>query len=148
MINEEVEGHVVSTLALSRSSSMTVPAIVKNILAAQPGWLDMSSRKEWEQVVREILNANTTLFGRIKRTGTVSIPLILSPAFVSYLYQDAASQKLEDQYYYDADNDPDQSRAEVFRMVMPKKRGCTKQHQQYYYEPVAKPSRWDPEDDF
>jgi hypothetical protein len=64
------------------------------------------------------------------------------------LLQDAASHKLEDQYFYVPENDHDQSRAELLVGLMPKKRGVTKQHHQYYFKPVPKVVEWDHEDEF
>ncbi|KZT43555.1 hypothetical protein SISSUDRAFT_1057560 [Sistotremastrum suecicum HHB10207 ss-3] len=128
----ELEGHLISTLALSRTSSMAPSSLLRSILEAQPHMLRIQSKKEWLPHVKEVLErgcGEKCVFGRIRRTGT-----------------DAASRKLEDQYYYAAEYDPDPSRAELLQGLMPKKRAVTKHHLQYYYEPVGKGSRWDPED--
>jgi len=126
----ELQGHVISILALSRSSSMTISAIVKQLLSNQPGILAQRSKAEWIEAVISVLEesgCDKPVFSRIERLG-----------------KDAASRKLENQYFYNPENDPDQARAEILREMVPKKRGVTKQHRQYYFAPVGKNStKWD-----
>jgi len=132
---EELQGHIISILALSRSSSMTISAVVKQLLSNEPGLLSHKSKHEWNDVIREILDDNNggkPVFSRVERVG-----------------KDAASRRLENQYYYNPESDPDQGRAEILREMVPKKRGVTKQHRQYYFEPVSKSTtKWDPEGNF
>jgi len=63
------------------------------------------------------------------------------------LLQDAADRPLEDQWFYIPEHDEEDGRAELLKGLMPKKRNVTKRSKQYYFEPVQKVSRWDPEDD-
>jgi hypothetical protein len=66
---------------------------------------------------------------------------------INTCHQDAADRPLEDQWFYIPENDEESGRAELLRGVMPKKRTVTKRSKQYYFQPVSKISRWDPEDD-
>jgi hypothetical protein len=47
------------------------------------------------------------------------------------------------------ERDQDQERAVLIRSMMPRpaKRSETKKFKQYYYRPLGKISRWDPEDE-
>lgn len=64
------------------------------------------------------------------------------------VYQDTDHQ-LEAQWFYVPEKDQDQERATLIRSMMPRpgKRNETKKSKQYYWRPLAKISRWDPEDD-
>lgn len=64
------------------------------------------------------------------------------------IYQDTDHQ-LEAQWFYVPEKDQDQERATLIRSMMsrPGKRNETKKSKQYYWRPLAKISRWDPEDD-
>lgn len=64
-----------------------------------------------------------------------------------FFWQDAADLPLEDQWFYIPENDEEQGRAELLKGLMPIKRSVTKRSKQYYFQPVQKVSRWDPEDD-
>jgi len=56
---------------------------------------------------------------------------------------------LEAQWFYVPENDEDQERATLLKTMMPRpgKRTETKKYKQYYYRPLEKISRWDPEDE-
>jgi len=56
---------------------------------------------------------------------------------------------LEAQWFYVPERDEDQERAALIRSMMPRpgKRSETKKYKQYYYRPLGKISRWDPEDE-
>lgn len=122
-------GFLVEELALSRASAMAAPEIIRAVLKAQPHLRDERPEKEWIPVVKTILHG-VRMFGRIERTGT-----------------DAADRPLEDQWFYIPENDEEAGRAELLRGLMPKKRAVTKASKQYYFEPISKLTRWDPEDD-
>jgi hypothetical protein len=63
--------------------------------------------------------------------------------------QDDAGCALEAQWFYVPESDEDQERAALIRSMMPRpaKRSETKKYKQYYYRPLEKMSRWDPEDE-
>ncbi len=56
---------------------------------------------------------------------------------------------LEARWFYDPERDEDGERAGLVRSMMrrPGKRSETKKAKQYYWRPLPKISRWDPEDD-
>ena len=64
------------------------------------------------------------------------------------VWQDMDHQ-LEAQWFYVPEKDEDQERATLIRSMMPRpgKRSETKKAKQYYWRPLGKISRWDPEDD-
>lgn len=65
------------------------------------------------------------------------------------MIQDDSDPPLEAQWFYVPERDQDQDRAQLIRSMMPRpaKRGVTKEPKQYYYRPLEKISRWDPEDE-
>jgi len=56
---------------------------------------------------------------------------------------------MEARWFYVPENDCDQERATLIKSMMlrPGKRNVTKKYKQYYFQPLDKISRWDPEDD-
>ena len=62
--------------------------------------------------------------------------------------KDDRGRPLEPQWFYVPEMDEDQERATLIRSMMPRpgKRNETKKYKQYYYRPLDKISRWDPED--
>lgn len=65
-----------------------------------------------------------------------------------WMWQDMDHQ-LEAQWFYVPEKDEDEERATLIRSMMPRpgKRNETKKSKQYYWRPLGKISRWDPEDD-
>ena len=63
--------------------------------------------------------------------------------------QDDSDRALVAKWFYVPENDADQERATLISSMMPRaaKRTETKKYKQYYYQPLDKISRWDPEDD-
>jgi hypothetical protein len=64
-------------------------------------------------------------------------------------FKDHSDRPLEAQWFYVPERDEDQERATLIRSMMPRpgKRSETKKYKQYYYRPLGKISRWDPEDE-
>lgn len=64
-------------------------------------------------------------------------------------HQDDSDRPLEAQWFYVPELDEDQERATLIKSMMPRpgKRNETKKYKQYYYRPLDKISRWDPEDE-
>ncbi|KAF8513136.1 hypothetical protein BU17DRAFT_53430 [Hysterangium stoloniferum] len=129
LVDLPMTGFLVETLALSRASAMGAPELLRAVLKSQPQLSESRSEIEWLVLVRRILE-RVTMFGRIERKGL-----------------DAADRPLEDQWFYIPEYDKELGRAELLTGIMPKKRTVTKRSKQYYFEPVSKISRWDPEDD-
>ena len=63
--------------------------------------------------------------------------------------QDNANRPLEAQWFYVPELDEDQERATLIKAMMPRpaKRSETKKYKQYYWRPLDKISKWDPEDE-
>lgn len=63
--------------------------------------------------------------------------------------QDDNRSSMEARWFYVPENDCDQERAALIKSLMlrPGKRNVTKKYKQYYFQPLDKISRWDPEDD-
>jgi len=108
---------------------MAAPELLRAVLKSQPHLMQEKTEKSWLVLVRHILD-RVQMFGRIERNGT-----------------DAADRPLEDQWFYIPEKDKEDGRAELLKGLMPKKRSVTKRSKQYYFEPVHKVSRWDPEDE-
>ena len=87
------------------------------------------------------------VFGKVDSSASDSdsaaSPSKFSPMHLSH------KAALLSQWFYVPDKDLDKERAAVVRTMMrgPGKRSETMKYKQYYYKPLAKISRWDPEDD-
>jgi len=66
------------------------------------------------------------------------------------VFQDEQENKswTEPKWYYVPEQDPDQERAGLLKMIMPRapKRRTTMKYKQYYWKPLDKISKWDDED--
>ncbi|KAL5507240.1 hypothetical protein ACEPAH_6696 [Sanghuangporus vaninii] len=124
----EMCGCLIQTMALSRASSMPASSLVREVLRENPHLANQRSKSDWLGVASVVLESND-VFGRIDRVGF-----------------DADDKPLEAQWFYIPENDPDRDRASLLREMMPKKRNETKKHKQYFFKPLGKISRWDPED--
>ena len=128
-VKEELCGLLIQCMALARASSMPATSLCRDLLRSNPHLAANRSRDALLDLINAVLHAHK-VFGRIDREGL-----------------DAADKPLEPQWYYIPENDWDKDRATLLREMMPKKRNETKKHKQYYYRPVSKITRWDPEDD-
>ncbi|KAL5528386.1 hypothetical protein ACEPAF_7522 [Sanghuangporus sanghuang] len=124
----EMCGCLIQTMALSRASSMPASSLVREVLRENPHLANQRSKSDWFGVASVVLESND-VFGRIDRVGF-----------------DADDKPLEAQWFYIPENDPDCDRASLLREMMPKKRNETKKYKQYFFKPLGKISRWDPED--
>lgn len=62
-------------------------------------------------------------------------------------YEKSRHKVLDNRWFYVAERDEDSERAALIIALMPRqKRKETKKYKQYYYRPLDKISRWDPED--
>lgn len=126
---DEVCGLLIQAMALARASSMPASSLIRELLRENPHLNGRRSHDVWLDLINTVLRSHV-VFGRIDRQGL-----------------DAADKPLEPQWYYIPEKDWDVERATLLREMMPKKRNETKKHKQYYYRPVSKITRWDPEDD-
>ncbi|OJT05255.1 hypothetical protein TRAPUB_3919 [Trametes pubescens] len=98
---------------------------------------DAASKRAWVPAIEGVLEAGWRrcgVFGKVVNSGT-----------------DMGNQELalEARWFYDPERDEDGERAGLVRSMMrrPGKRSETKKAKQYYWRPLPKISRWDPEDD-
>ncbi|KAI0646010.1 hypothetical protein C8Q79DRAFT_927083 [Trametes meyenii] len=98
---------------------------------------DAVGRGAWVPALESVLEAGWRrcgVFGKVVNCGT-----------------DTGDQELalEARWFYDPDRDEDRDRAALVRTMMrrPGKRSETKKAKQYYWRPLPKISRWDPEDE-
>jgi len=91
-------------------------------------------KKEWMGLIELVLEEGKRKCGLFDR--------------VESSFKDDHGRPLEAQWFYIPENDFDKERAAVIRTMMPRagKRSVTKKYKQYYYKPLGKISRWDPED--
>ncbi|KAF5346709.1 hypothetical protein D9756_010429 [Leucocoprinus leucothites] len=117
---------------------LTVRSVIcRIVLQSRPAMREEKSEKEWGGVFERVLKNGCDSFG--------------SGVFgkVDSSYKDDSSSSIEARWFYVPENDCDQERAALIRSMMPRpgKRSVTKKYKQYYYQPLDKISRWDPEDD-
>lgn len=156
----EMEGMLIETLATSRASSLPASTLYSALIAARPALKDVSStrgeklgKKEWICAIKAVLEAGRDDSGVFDKVESVQVRLLPSDrSFVQSelkSMQEAADHTLEAQWFYVPEQDQDQERATLIRSMMPRpgKRSETKKCKQYYWRPLAKISRWDPEDD-
>ncbi|TFK61896.1 hypothetical protein BDN72DRAFT_752521, partial [Pluteus cervinus] len=130
----ELCGMIVESMASSRSSSLSISTIVKLVMQSRPTLKAQKDDKEWCNVFVDVMeegNKRWGVFGKVESSG-----------------KDDSDKPLEARWFYAPELDPDQDRAMLVRSMMPRpaKRNVTKQYKQYYWQPVEKISRWDPED--
>lgn len=133
----EIVGMLIETMATSRASSLAVSSLYKSVMQSRPSLKTQRSEKEWMGVFKRVLNifsggGRGGVFGKVESSG-----------------KDDSGRSLEAQWFYVPEMDEDQERATLIRSMMPRpaKRSETKKYKQYYWRPLDKISRWDPEDD-
>ncbi|KAI0762173.1 hypothetical protein BD413DRAFT_484805 [Trametes elegans] len=144
---EELEGMLIETLATSRASSLATSDLYGALMAARPALREMAlparantapePRRAWVPALEGVLERGWRrcgVFGKVVNSGTDTGNEALA---------------LEARWFYDPDRDEDGERATVVRSMMrrPGKRSETKKAKQYYWRPLPKISRWDPEDE-
>ncbi|EKM75576.1 hypothetical protein AGABI1DRAFT_109333 [Agaricus bisporus var. burnettii JB137-S8] len=133
----EICGMIIEGMATSRASSLPISQICKIILQSRPSMKAERDEKEWRDVFCRILQSGVAgqgsgVFGKVDSS-----------------YKDENKPAAEARWFYVPEMDCDQERATLIRSMMPRpgKRSVTKKYKQYYYQPLEKISRWDPEDD-
>jgi len=129
-------GMVIETMATSRASSLPVSSIYKLVMNSQPSLKDERTEGEWLGIFERVLRdgeagRGSGVFAKVESSG-----------------KDKADRPLEAQWFYVPERDEDQERALLIRSMMPRpgKRTETMKYKQYYWRPLAKISKWDPED--
>jgi len=130
-------GMAIETMAMSRASSLPVSSIYKLVMREQPGLKAQRTDREWMRIFERVLRdgeagRGSGVFGKVESSG-----------------KDESDRPLEAQWFYVPELDEDQERAALIRSMMPRpaKRSETKKYKQYYWRPLEKISRWDPEDE-
>ncbi|KAF8800792.1 hypothetical protein BYT27DRAFT_7174996 [Phlegmacium glaucopus] len=136
-LNAEICGMLIETMALSRASSLPLSSLYKMMMQAQPSLRPQRSEQEWLAVFAQVLHEGEAgkgsgVFGKVESSG-----------------KDDSNRPLEAQWFYVPEKDEDQERAALIRSMMPRpaKRTETKKYKQYYWRPLDKISKWDPEDE-
>ncbi|OBZ70537.1 hypothetical protein A0H81_09467 [Grifola frondosa] len=139
----EMEGMLIEALATSRASSLAASALHASLMASRPALKAYTgphgdaplTKREWVRAIEDALEAGRAaggVFGKVVNSGN-----------------DTADHPLEAQWFYVPERDADQERATLICSMMPRpgKRSETKKSKQYYWRPLPKISRWDPEDE-
>ena len=106
-------------------------------------------KHDWLHLITTILTAvhvSSGVFGKVDSSASDSDSPTSPSASPMHLSHKAA---LLSQWFYVPEKDSDKERASVVRTMMrgPGKRSETMKYKQYYWKPLGKISRWDPEDD-
>jgi len=131
----ELQGMVIESFAVSRASALPVSALYRSITDNRPSLKTEHSQEKWMELIEGALEdgqSNCGVFGKVESS-----------------FKDDSDLALEAKWFYVPERDLDQERAMLISNMMPRaaKRTETKKYKQYYYQPLDKISRWDPEDD-
>ncbi|KAG5721253.1 hypothetical protein E4T56_gene2468 [Termitomyces sp. T112] len=137
-LHAEIRGMIIESMATSRASCLPASALYKNAMQCRPSLGAQRSEKEWMEIIERVLGEGEAARGGCGVFGKVESS-----------FKDESGRPLEAQWFYVPEMDEDQERAALIRSMMPRpaKRNVTKKYKQYYYRPLAKITRWDPEDD-
>ncbi|EIW83493.1 hypothetical protein CONPUDRAFT_52376, partial [Coniophora puteana RWD-64-598 SS2] len=137
----ELTGMLVEALASSRASSMDPQALFKALSASHPsrfGSLAIGpaakSKKEWLTTIRACLDAGHARCGMFEKIDSSA---------------EEAESAADGRWFYVSERDDDRERASVVGAIYEprQKRSETKKYKQYYWKPLDKISKWDPEDE-
>ncbi|KAG6916245.1 hypothetical protein DXG01_007742 [Tephrocybe rancida] len=125
----ELRGMLIETFATSRASCLPASALHARLLEARPA---LTSTHPLSRIEHALCAGEGGVFGKVESS-----------------FRDEAGAPVEARWFYVPEMDEDEERAALVRSMMPRpaKRSETKKYKQYYYRPLAKISRWDPEDD-
>ncbi|KAF7979841.1 hypothetical protein HWV62_40583 [Athelia sp. TMB] len=129
----ELQGMVIEAFAVARASALPASALLASMAGSRPGL--RAGAGDVEAALEAGLRA-CGMFGKVESS------------FRDDRDRDGA-RALEAKWFYVPERDADQERAGLIRSMMPRaaKRSETKKYKQYYFQPLDKISRWDPEDD-
>ena len=126
-------GMLIEALAASRATSMDASALYLVLTQAHPYLAAERSKRELLMDIAAVLEAGRArcrMFEKVDGSGERS-----------------RHKALESRWFYVPERDEDPERASLISAIMPRqKRNETKKYKQYYYRPLDKMSRWDPED--
>jgi len=126
----ELTGMLVEALATSRASSMDPFALHNALIQTHPHLETKYNKKQWLKLIPAVLEAGRVrcgMFEKVQSSGT--------------------NGEKQARWSYLSERDEDRERAGLLEELMPKqKRNETRKFKKYYYKPLNKISRWDPED--
>ncbi|KAF7977725.1 hypothetical protein HWV62_2788 [Athelia sp. TMB] len=127
----ELQGMVIEAFAVARASALPASALLASMAGSRPGL--RAGAGDVEAALEAGLRA-CGMFGKVES---------------SFRDDRDRARGLEAKWFYVPERDADQERAGLIRSMMPRaaKRSETKKYKQYYFQPLDKISRWDPEDD-
>ncbi|KAJ7169869.1 hypothetical protein C8R46DRAFT_1090329 [Mycena filopes] len=128
-IDPELCGMLIECMATSRAVT---------VMQMYPSVKSRGTERQCLDIMERVLESGTVTGG-----GTGVFGKVQSGS------KDGSEPPLEAQWFYVPERDQDQDRAQLIRSMMPRpaKRSETKKYKQYYYRPLEKISRWDPEDE-
>jgi hypothetical protein len=126
-------GMLIEALATSRATSMDASALYLILTQAHPYLAAERSKRELLMDIAAVLEAGRArcrMFEKVDGSGERS-----------------RHKEFGSRWFYVPERDEDPERATLISAIMPRqKRNETKKYKQYYYRPLDKISRWDPED--
>ncbi|KIM78857.1 hypothetical protein PILCRDRAFT_10796 [Piloderma croceum F 1598] len=131
----ETQGMIIESFAVSRASALPASTLYRSITDNRPSLKSVRSEEQWIKMIEMALEegqSDSGVFGKVESS-----------------FKDETDRALEAKWFYVPERDVDQERASLISSMMPRaaKRTETKKYKQYYYQPLDKISRWDPEDD-
>lgn len=126
-------GMLIEALATSRATSMDSAALHLVLTEAHPYLAAERSKEELLVDIAAVLEAGRARCGMFEKVDSSG--------------ERSRHKELESRWFYVPERDEDRERASLMGAIMPRqKRNETKKYKQYYYRPLDKMSRWDPED--
>ena len=137
-MHAELTGMLVEALATSRATSMDTPALYLALTRAHPKFKTERPEKDLLKDIGTVLEAGRArcgMFERVQSSGEVAC-------------EDGGDEGSgHGRWFYVPERDEDQERASLISSLAPRqKRSETKKYKQYYWRPLDRISRWDPED--
>lgn len=126
-------GMLIEALATSRATSMDSAALYLVLTQAHPLLAAEHSKEALLNDIATVLEAGRARCGMFEKVDSSG--------------ERSRHKALESRWFYVPERDEDRERASLISAIMPRqKRNETKKYKQYYYRPLDKICRWDPED--
>lgn len=126
-------GMLIEAFATSRATSMDSAVLYLVIAQAHPYLAAERPKQELLMDITAVLEAGRVRCGMFEKVDSSG--------------ERTRHKALESRWFYIPERDEDEERASLISAIMPRqKRNETKKYKQYYYRPLDKISRWDPED--
>ena len=131
--HKSLTGMLIEAFATSRATSMDSAALCVALTQAHPYLVAERSKQGLLTDIVGVLEAGRVRCGMFEK--------------VDCSREKTRHKALESRWFYVAERDEDSERASLISAIMPRqKRNETKKYKQYYYRPLDKICRWDPED--